>query len=135
LPADKMRALVELYQVSESFITKETLSAAIDKVFVHRFTESAVVAGKNVELSVWNLQTNLERRKTAPKFGQNMDVLPARQAGAAGKVQKEEWSDYMHPRELEVMAALYGVVDKGLPAYEVLQDAYEDVKAELEQEK
>lgn len=135
LPADKMRVLVELYQQSQDFITKETLSAAIDEAFIGRFSRSAVTAGMNMERPIGKLYADVERRMTSPKFGQNMDVMPSKQAGPAGRVQKEDWSQYMHPMERTVMATLYGVVDKGLPAYDVLQDAYEDVKAELEQEK
>lgn len=132
LPEEKMRKLVHLYHQTERFITKENLSEAIDNAFVK--VASTEFRATNAETPYLSLEAELAFQKAQPKFGHVVNVGPLQQTQSHG-VRPKDWSEHMHPREREVMATLYGVVDKGLPDYDALKDGFEEVKAELEAEK
>ncbi|KAI0723339.1 hypothetical protein C8Q76DRAFT_722499 [Earliella scabrosa] len=137
LPADKMRTLVELYHQSQNFITIDNLSDQIDDAFIRRPSMASFSTQLNAETPYGGLAADLANRRAMPKFGRDSDVVPKRRSHQTerGRANAQNWSDFMNPRDKLVRDTLYGVVDKGLPGYDALQDAYAEVKEELEEEK
>ncbi|KAI0676902.1 hypothetical protein C8Q78DRAFT_1000133 [Trametes maxima] len=127
LPDEKLRVLVNLYQQSGTFITKENLSSRIDEAFIdqpdRRFSQLSA------ESPFRTLEMDLVRRRALPKFGQGNEAIAhsRRREVRAG----EAWSDQRSPRERAVMTTLYGVLGRGKPGFEALKDEEERIKRQL----
>ncbi|KAI9001233.1 hypothetical protein BD414DRAFT_474052 [Trametes punicea] len=122
LPDEKMRVLVNLYHQSENFITKENLSKRIDDAFFH----PAKVSILYPEMSLRDLNSDLARRRSLPKFGVSNEAIPHREG--------EMWSDNRPVMERAVMTTLYGVVDRNKPGFDALKDEEERIKRRQAQE-
>ncbi|KAI1792880.1 hypothetical protein LXA43DRAFT_972225 [Ganoderma leucocontextum] len=119
LTEDKMRALVELYHQSASFITKANLSAKIDDAFIRRRKDRTNV--QPVEWSMARLEEDLHNRRNRPKFGQMLQPT-VHKANDQQVLEFQEWSERRSPRETAVFSALYGVHSRAKPGYDALID-------------
>nr|VWO97352.1 Acetylornithine/succinyldiaminopimelate aminotransferase (ACOAT) (DapATase) (Succinyldiaminopimelate transferase) (EC (EC [Ganoderma boninense] len=125
LTEDKMRALVDLYHQSARFITKANLDSSIDDAFIHR--RSPLLGPRLIsEASIGRLETDLYLRRNRPKFGQL--VRPTERKSQ----MDEQWSEQRSPREAAVFTTLYGVFNRGRPAYDALMDQQRSPKVEEE---
>ncbi|PIL36801.1 hypothetical protein GSI_00491 [Ganoderma sinense ZZ0214-1] len=120
LTEDKMRALVDLYHESASFITKANLDSRIDDAFINR-RQPRDGFGRLFESSVTRLEGSLNYRRNRPKFGQ---MTPPREHKMKDQqvVEGNQWSEQRSPREAVVFTTLYGVFSRGKPAYDALMD-------------
>lgn len=131
-----MRILTSLYHQSESFITKENLSDAIDDAFIYRHEKysSHKFEGRMVEVAV-DVAAQEDAPKYTPETGLSSTINKA--AHVNTKDVNKIWSSRMSPREMGVAAVLYGVEEENSaqPGYDLLMDKYEEVKAQIEEEK
>ncbi|CDO74028.1 hypothetical protein BN946_scf185043.g78 [Trametes cinnabarina] len=123
LPDEKMRVLVRLYHQSESFITKENLSARIDEAFIRRSGNNISVLGP--ETPFFALERQLEQQRSLPKFGVGNE--------AVAQGDQAMWSDMRPVRERTVSSTLFGTDGYRRPGYDVLKEEKERVKRELEE--
>ena len=126
-----MRALVDLYHQSESFITKANLSSRIDEAFIHRRQPVFLHQQMPTESSMARLETDLYQRRNRPKFGQM--VAPTAHKGQDEQVREgKQWSEQRTGRELAVFSALYGVFGRARPGYDALMDQQRGPEVEEE---
>ena len=123
-----MRALVSLYQQSDTFLTPSNLSKKIDEEFVYKF-----VMGSNVssleELTYRDLAAQYTSLRAAPKIGDTrvMDTT----LWAVPPKERISWSDDRNNRETMVQRALYGLDVQKRPGLEVLEEESERVRQQI----
>lgn len=115
-----MRALVDLYHQSSTFITKANLSDRIDDAFIRRRKEYRYFM-QPVERSMPSLEVDLHQRRNRSKFGQ-MPSATTRKANDQPQSEAQEWSEQRSVRETAVFSTLYGVYSRAKPAYDALMD-------------
>ncbi len=115
-----MRALVDLYHQSSSFITKANLSARIDDAFIRRRQDNVLLM-QPVERSMAHLEYDLRQRRDRPKFGEK--ATPTVHRANDQQVQEgQDWSERRSDRETAVFSTLYGMFTRAKPSYDTLQD-------------
>lgn len=113
LPPQKLRALVSLYHKSDTFLTPETLDAAIEKEFADVIKHAAYT-----EYTYGRLREDLDRRRSEPEVGRS---------GLSANVGTERWSDQSSMREKLVKTALYGLEDDNHAGLDVLLEERERI--------
>ncbi|KAJ7775109.1 hypothetical protein B0H16DRAFT_85981 [Mycena metata] len=125
LTSEKMRALVDMYHQSETFVTKENLDAKIDEAFTEQ--QKNKLANERIGLSYGDLDGRVKARQHAPSVkawdsgASDFDYRPA-----VG-VDMGLWSaDRVPLRESQVIEALYGVEilgqNKALPGWDAVNE-------------
>lgn len=133
LPPQKLRALISLYHQTSSFITRETLSADIDKAFI----KDAVQLVPKPQLTVSDMKLVAAQFEKQPKLSE-WDSLwePAAKTTTSqgtftglsepNTASGSSWSDQSSLREGKVMEALFGtdMSDTGnaKPGLEAIED-------------
>lgn len=119
LPPEKMRALVDLYHSTSTFITEETLDAHIDVAFL--VAPKLQHGSFERDMSRQELVARLNQRQAQPKLG-STDKLVHGGEGSA-------WSIQMSAREGKLVEALFGAT-KGRPGLEAVEEEAERIKQE-----
>ena len=127
LPDDKMRALVDLYHDSASYIKKEDLDNVIDEVFVLKRVH---LLPYNPEDSFLHLRKELRKLVNQPKFAQ-MPAPAKHDANSAEVATGDTWSEMRSPRAASVLCTLYGVNQRSRPGYDALKDEVEGVRVQV----
>ncbi|KAI0939524.1 hypothetical protein AcW1_004532 [Taiwanofungus camphoratus] len=123
LSREKMRALVSLYHETETFITPQNLSEAIDRAFITEPSKQSAVMSPETSYRV--LLDEMRMRKAQPKIGE---------APQARLSEDSEWSEGRRKRERTVLQALYGIEGRGKPGLEVLEDEAERIESHLKRD-
>jgi len=126
LPPEKMRALVDLYHQTDSFITPENLSDSIDLAFVLDAKRINSLYGTH-EVPYHRLKADLVSRNRQPKLGDSESGLPQSNAG-------ETWSESRTMRTRMVMNALYGLEKGDMPGLELLEDEAERIQRQTQED-
>ncbi|THH33709.1 hypothetical protein EUX98_g393 [Antrodiella citrinella] len=112
-----MRALIELYHKSETFITPETLDQAIDEAFIN-IPEVHMATIAQRDRSREELTKHVTGRRTLAKLG-NSQMLEQVQELSGGL-----YSDTKSEREEKLQAALYGAFRMKPSLETVIEEAY-----------
>ncbi|KAJ7047036.1 hypothetical protein C8F04DRAFT_987430 [Mycena alexandri] len=135
LTSEKMRALVDMYHQSETFVTKENLDDRIDKAFTH---QQHTLHNERTGLSYRDLDHRLKARKDAPS-------VKAWDSGASDfnfqpstGIDMRLWSSSeVALRDSKVIEALYGVEilgqSKGLPGWDAVNENEKILEKEAEE--
>jgi hypothetical protein len=125
LPPQKLRALVDLYHRSKSFITPEILDEAIDHAFLDVPGISSF-GGQRVK--DWpSLRLEAKERERLSKFGLPETLNSSLSTYDMGHEERET-------RVEQVFDAMYGTWETNKPGLELLQDTWEDVEQRLKEE-
>ncbi|OCH94258.1 hypothetical protein OBBRIDRAFT_747875 [Obba rivulosa] len=124
LPPEKMRALVNLYHQTDSFITPENLSDRIDQAFV--FSRDERPMNEIHEKSYHQLDSELNKQRGQPRIGE----------AALDHVDRTSaiWSESRSSRARQVMEALYGLEKGGNPGLEMLEDEAERIRRQTQED-
>ncbi|TBU32086.1 hypothetical protein BD311DRAFT_715442 [Dichomitus squalens] len=113
-----MRALVDLYHQSATFITPANLSDKIDEAFIYRTANKSRL---NPEKPLSKILYDLKVRRAFPKFGEKLGPTFKRTRSPA-VLKYEDWSEERSPREQQVFRTLHGVYNRAKPGYDALMD-------------
>ncbi|KAH8106237.1 hypothetical protein BXZ70DRAFT_426437 [Cristinia sonorae] len=122
LPAAKMRALVELYHNSASYITPETLEEAVDYAFVREPQQVLSSLTSNLEMTTSDLNKYEGTRKTLPKMS-----MSDWQSKARLEITSPVFTEATAKRETKLLEALYGGT-RCKPGFEVLQEEADRIR-------
>ncbi|KAL6306656.1 hypothetical protein BKA93DRAFT_711599, partial [Sparassis latifolia] len=131
LPRKKLRALVSLYHQSDSFITPETLSKAIDDAFIYK-TDSTLLSH---EQSYWELEVALRLRQQLPSIGDADISLVDSGRRSRPSESGVGWSSQRTIRENQAVRALFGVEDYAKPGADVLLEEAERIQEFIKKDK
>jgi len=124
-----MRALIELYHQTDSFITPENLDAAIDRTFLK---VSEPVGSQAREVGHRDLVSIVRGRRALPKIGGDGRVPGLEYEVFDGTLI---WSETKTQREGKVVNALYGLEDGKRPGLDMLKDEEQRIQEHLKQDR
>lgn len=122
-----MRALVSLYHQSETFITPQTLSKAIDEAFA---PVDPLAKIPKFERSYGELKRDVMARRAQPRMVEWDEAATAPTLAESSRV----WSDQTTDRERATVEALFGVETNAngmtVPGWDTLEESVELVERE-----
>ena len=122
LPPQKLRALVDLYHQSKSFITPENLDEAIDHAFLD---VPGITAFSRERTKDWpTIRLEAKERQRLSKFGLPETLNSSLDMGYEDREARVE----------QVFDAMYGTWETNKPGLGLLQDTWEDVEQRLKEE-
>jgi hypothetical protein len=125
-----MRALVQLYHQSETFITPETLNQAIDEAFAPVNGDKLSAFGVEQGVRYSELKADVMQRRGLPRMVEWDETTEGPGMASIGKM----WSEQTSERSTATMQALFGVEadasGKTVPGWDVLKESVEVVEAE-----
>jgi hypothetical protein len=128
---DKMRALIELYHQSNTFITPENLSRRIDEAFIDPDTHSSLAAVKRKMMhdNYRTLTDQVQERRRMPRIGSMPPPIGM-------TTQDLLWSRSRTTREATAQAALFGTSEWAFqrPGLEELQAESEEIQEQLQED-
>ncbi|KAJ7172255.1 hypothetical protein C8R46DRAFT_1348714 [Mycena filopes] len=128
LSSDKMRALIDMYHQSETFVTEENLDDKIDEAFTRPRNEA--LPNERTSLSFKDFRDRLQARQAAPSVKAWDAGTTEWNGGSSGRglaFNDMTWSGSEVPlRDSRVIEALYGVEilgqQKALPGWDAINE-------------